>query len=570
MRITIKSKLVISTSASLVFAGLLAASGYLGIRELDAAMDEISINGTALKNQLKADQAHDALRSDVLAALAAAEKKDAKGLEESRKDVEEHTALFRESIRAIDAIELDDEIRHAVNAVRPAMDAYLSAATAITALAATDIPAAQTKFEDFDKAFRLLEKEMATMSDFIEARSMATREGGDKAVTHANIQLLAICLLSLGTLLALGFYISRSITRPLDSAVGIASRIAKGDLGGRIEVDAQDDTETGKLLKALQEMNANLVQIVGSVRSGTDAIAAASAQIASGNSDLSSRTEQQAGALEETASTMEELTATVRQNADNAQQANQLAATATEVAAQGGEVVSQVVRTMDAINTSAKRIVDIIGVIDGIAFQTNILALNAAVEAARAGEQGRGFAVVASEVRTLAQRSATAAKEIKELIGDAVGNVDTGSELVGKAGTTMDDIVASIKRVNDIIGEIAAANREQTAGIEQLNQAISEMDHTTQQNASLVEEAAAASEAMRQQALALERAAGVFRLGDAQPQTGTVRPDEKPASLPVAKPVQVKNAGKREPANASSISLRAKRVATTGEDWEEF
>ncbi|MGJ7564731.1 methyl-accepting chemotaxis protein [Variovorax sp. GB1R11] len=311
--------------------------------------------------------------------------------------------------------------------------------------------------------------------------------------------------------LGLGRFLGRTVFRPLDEAVHVARAIAGGDLA-RFEVRRGDEI-TG-LLRALNQMSANLFAIVSDVGENVAGVMSASSQIASGNQDLSSRTEQQASSLEETAASMEELTSTVKQNADNARQANQLAVSASEVAVKGGHVVSQVVDTMGSINASSKKIVDIIGVIDGIAFQTNILALNAAVEAARAGEQGKGFAVVASEVRSLAQRSASAAKEIKTLIGDSVDKVEAGSKQVAEAGRTMQEIVGSVKRVTDIMGEITTASQEQTSGIEQINQAISQMDQVTQQNAALVEEATATAELLQEQADGLVKAVRVFR-GDA-------------------------------------------------------
>jgi methyl-accepting chemotaxis protein len=341
-----------------------------------------------------------------------------------------------------------------------------------------------------------------------------------------KLVLLAVLAILLGITCA--WLLTAGITGPLRSAVAAARRVADGDLSGTIEVNSTD--ELGQLQQALKDMNANLLDIVGQVRTGTDAITTASSEIATGNLDLSSRTEQQASSLEETAASMEELTSTVKQNAENARQANQLSIAASEIAGKGGAVVSQVVDTMGSINQSSKKIVDIIGVIDGIAFQTNILALNAAVEAARAGEQGRGFAVVASEVRTLAQRSAAAAKEIKLLIDDSAGKVDAGSKLVGEAGSTMDQIVGSIRRVTDIMGEIMAASQEQGAGIEQINQAIAQMDQVTQQNASLVEEAAAAAESMQDQARALTQVVSLFKLGGGQVATASATRRE-PAHL---------------------------------------
>lgn len=354
---------------------------------------------------------------------------------------------------------------------------------------------------------------------FVSERSEQIREQNRQTAQAQSDLAEKTILVALLVLTAVGagftYWIITSVTRPLNSAIGIARTVASGDLTTKINVVSKD--ETGQLMLALKDMNENLMRIVTQVRLGTDAIATGSNEIAAGNLDLSSRTEQQASALEETASSMEEITATVKQNADNAKQANQLAASASDIALKGGDVVSQVVTTMGSINEASKKIVEIISVIDGIAFQTNILALNAAVEAARAGEQGRGFAVVATEVRNLAQRSASAAKEIKELIGASVERVDAGGRLVAQAGMTMDEIVESVKRVTDIMAEISSASQEQSAGIEQVNQAITQMDEVTQQNAALVEEAAAAAASLQNQAEQLAQTVGSFKLDSHAP-----------------------------------------------------
>ena len=363
------------------------------------------------------------------------------------------------------------------------------------------LPVQQAYFTTLDGTIAFQEQRMA---DNVRRSAAEARQ--------TEYLLLGISLLALLSGAAIAWYTSASITTPLARAVAIARTVADGDLSSTIESDARN--ETGQLLTALRDMNEGLLKIVSQVRSGTAAIASASSQIAVGNADLSSRTEQQAGSLEETVSAMDALTSTVRQNADNATQANQLATSASDIAVAGGNVVKEVVLTMNSINESSKKIVDIISVIDGIAFQTNILALNAAVEAARAGEQGRGFAVVAQEVRTLAQRSAAAAKEIKTLIGDSVEKVGSGTVLVEQAGATMTDMVASVKRVTDIVGEISAASREQSNSLEEVNQAIGQMDQTTQQNAALVEQAAGAALSMQQQTASLAQLVSVFRLGD--------------------------------------------------------
>jgi methyl-accepting chemotaxis protein len=377
--------------------------------------------------------------------------------------------------------------------------------------------------------------------------------GQDAADNFLSGRNLMAALATLATLLAcaLAYWATRSITLPLTRAVQVARTVASGDLTSRIEVSSND--ETGQLLQALQDMNQSLLRIVGEVHNGSDTIASASSQIAAGNLDLSSRTEEQASSLEQTASSMEELTSTVKQNADNARHAYGLALAASQVATKGGAVVSQVVDTMVSINHSSKKIADIIGVIDSIAFQTNILALNAAVEAARAGEQGRGFAVVATEVRNLAHRSADAAHEIKSLIGDSLEKVALGAQLVSQAGSTMQDVVDSVKRVTDVMNEITAASQEQTTGIEQVNQAIIQMDHVTQQNAALVEQAAAAAAALQDQAAHLVHVVSVFKLD------ASTAPAPAPARL-----------ASRTASPASSARRAAPVLAAADAQWEQF
>ncbi|MEJ7805581.1 MAG: methyl-accepting chemotaxis protein [Telluria sp.] len=444
-------------------------------------------------------------------------------------------------------------------------------------------------FNEYIPAIQKQEKEAATaamvkMKQSYETHRTAINQVVDMAIKRAGhdenqaktiiqsstLLLLAMLAVSLAVSVVVAILISRSILRPLNQAVQVAQTVASGDLSENIVVQSTD--ETGLLFQALKDMNGSLAKIVGEVRAGTDSISDASRQIASGNMDLSSRTETQASSLEETASSMEELTSTVKQNADNANQARGLAVTASEVALRGGSEVSQVVATMGSINASSKKIVDIIGVIDGIAFQTNILALNAAVEAARAGEQGRGFAVVASEVRNLAQRSAGAAKEIKALIGDSVEKVDAGTKLVNQAGATMDEVVASVKRVSDIISEIAAASQEQTSGIDQINQAIIQMDHVTQQNAALVEEAAAAAESMQNQTESLSQVVSVFKLSDSPLQRQSV-----PAPMARRTVAAAPQSGNRMKASLATRKLTSNTSKTTStkasngpDKWEEF
>ncbi len=414
-------------------------------------------------------------------------------------------------------------------------------------------------------------KALKTHNEYNVAIAKRVEKEASSMLSSAIWQLVLIALLVTGAVAGMGLIIARRLIGSLEEAVQIAQTVASGDLTHRITVTSND--ELGQLLQALKEMNDSLIGIVGQVRTGTDTITSASAEIAHGNMELSSRTESQASSLEETAASMEELTSTVKQNADNARQANKLAQTASEVALRGGSVVSEVVQTMGAINESSRRIVDIISVIDGIAFQTNILALNAAVEAARAGEQGRGFAVVASEVRNLAQRSAAAAKEIKELINNSVENVDMGSKLVDQAGTTMDEVVNSIRLVNDIMAEITAASQEQSLGIAQVNDAVIQMDNVTQQNAALVEEAAAAAGSMQDQAKKLTQVVSVFKINFsdqsvAEPTRSRPAATVKPALKSKPKPA-LKIAARPTP-QSSPAAKPAAPAADAGDGWEEF
>ncbi len=429
---------------------------------------------------------------------------------------------------------------------------------------------------NYEKSTQLVQQELMVANDLVAATgdkllAYQVKIGGEmkadaeRDFTSARLLLELSIFGGIAGAVLLGWMLARSMLTSLHRAVQVSERIAAGELGHRIEISTDD--EFGQLLRSLQSMDAKLVEIVGQVRASADSVGTAAREISQGNDDLSSRTQQQASALEETAASMEEMTATVKQNADNAQQANQLSAGARNQADLGGAVVARAVSAMTEINTSSRRIADIIGVIDELAFQTNLLALNAAVEAARAGEQGRGFAVVASEVRNLAQRSAAAAKEIKDLIQDSVDKVKTGSDLVDQSGKTLTEIIEGIKKVTDVVAEISAASQEQSSGIDQVNNAVTQMDQTTQQNAALVEEAAAASKAMEQQAQELLQQVGFFRIGNeavAQPVAVSI---SKPRGI--HKPVLVRPISriKRAPVARATPLARA-----SGDDssWEQF
>jgi len=437
---------------------------------------------------------------------------DAARTAEIYQEVDTNKKIITAALETLDSLVYTDEDKALLATLRGQRKAYVASFTQVGKMLAggqRDEAQAALRADMLPKLAKL-QASIRQLGDMQKSVVVANGElvRHDIATASQMMGWLGVVALALG--LAFAWRVTRSITDPIGHALAMARAVASGDLTCRIGNERRD--EMGQLLGELGKMNDNLASIVGRVRTGTGAITTASAEIASGNMDLSSRTEAQASSLEETAASMEELTSTVKQNAANARQANELAQSATQVAQRGGDVVAQVVGTMNSINDSSRRIVDIIGVIDGIAFQTNILALNAAVEAARAGEQGRGFAVVASEVRNLAQRSAGAAKEIKTLIDDSVDKVAAGARLVDLAGSTMNEVRESVRKVTDIVAEITLANSEQTGGIEQINIAISQMDHVTQQNAALVEQAAAAAAAMQDQAGELNQVVSQFRL----------------------------------------------------------
>jgi len=412
----------------------------------------------------------------------------------------------------------------------------------------------------------IVQKTLGLLNRLIELQRKAADEANAAAIVTGDRlarTVYAVELVALILAVLVAWTITRSIVGPLRDAVSVARRVASGDLTSNIVPEGRD--EAAELLSALREMNDGLGRMVSQIRTGADSIAIGAGEVAAGNQQLSSRTEEHASSLEETASTLEEFTTTVKQNAEHAKQASSLAATASTTAQKGGEVVTRVVTTFQEVTDSSKRIGDIIAVIDGISFQTNILALNAAVEAARAGEQGRGFAVVASEVRSLAQRSAESAKEIRGLIESSVGRVQAGAKLVEQAGKTMDELVGSVRKVAEIMTEIAAASHEQSSGIEQINKAITQMDTVVQMNASLVEEATAAATSMASQATGLARAVAQFRVDESAPAQPAHRPE---AGVSLAR-VSVERASGALPPRREPL-LTAAAAAASDEDWKEF
>ncbi len=507
----LRNQILAFSLAGVALATLVGGIGLIASSSLGHAVEHAIEGGQALQASQEADMMHDAIRGDVQVALFGVIKGDAASVDEADKSLTEHKALLSGSLAKLEAMHLSDESRGLLASAKPQVLRYIGVAESMLQAAKGEPRGAEQLMPALQQAFGDLEKSLAALSENIEKNSAALNAEAESSVATTR-QSIAFALISAAlAMMVLALWLARRMTRPMAHAVTVADRLAHGDLTSAIETAGND--EMRQLLQSLERMQHSFAGIVNVVKGNADSVATASAEIAQGNQDLSKRTEQQASALQETAATMEQLGTTVSHNADSALQANRLAQGASAVAAQGGEVVGKVVATMQGIHDSSRKIGDIISVIDGIAFQTNILALNAAVEAARAGEQGRGFAVVASEVRNLAQRSAEAAKEIKALIGRSVEQVTQGTALVDQAGKTMDEIVGSIQRVSEIVAEISSASSEQSNGVQQVGVAVSQMDRATQQNAALVEQSAAAAESLKSQAEQLVQAVAVFNVG---------------------------------------------------------
>ncbi|WP_394790512.1 methyl-accepting chemotaxis protein [Rhodoferax sp.] len=495
--------------AGAVMASVVGGMGLLGTARLTGAFDNSVSMGQAVQSSQQAAMMQGAVRGDVLLALFGSIGRDKEQIAGAQKDLAAHIALFNASFQKLDSLPLSPDVKAVIAVTRPLVQQYTDAATRVQELAAKNAAAAGA-VPEFNRIFGELEKQMAVQVSAIDKDVQAFGAQSGQVVAQAKLLVGSVLVLAIVLLVAAALWLARHLGQPMAYAVRIADQLAEGDLSQPVQPVGND--ETRHLLDAMARMQASFSGIVRSVKANADNVAIASAEIAQGNHDLSARTEHQASALEETAASMEQLRATVSHNEQNARQANQLAQGSSSVAVQGGDVVGQVVATMKGINDSSKKIADIIGVIDGIAFQTNILALNAAVEAARAGEQGRGFAVVASEVRSLAGRSADAAKEIKHLINASVQRVEQGSLLADRAGATMAEVVGSIRRVTEIMGEISASSSEQNSGVAQVSEAVTQIDQATQQNAALVEQMAAAASSLKAQAQELVQTVAVFKL----------------------------------------------------------
>ncbi|MEJ5989093.1 methyl-accepting chemotaxis protein [Ramlibacter sp. PS3R-8] len=509
-RMTIARKLIAFSGLALSFVLAVGLTGYLAVESLTAATQQVLSDGVAMRNQMTADMAHDALRADVLAAMELGMRDEPDKQKAIKADLAAHTDRFEKSIQQLELADLDEDIRASLRDLRPDLEAYLARTTEMVTLAFTDTAQAARKSDGFKASFNQVEKDMSALSDQMARHSQATQQASERAGRLASTAIIGAMALSAVVLLCVSIAVSRSIVGRLRQAVAISDTVARGDLSSRISVQGND--EISQLLASLAQMNDSLQRLVGTVRQSSEHIAAGTVQIANGNQDLSQRTEEQASNLQQTAASMEQINTIVRHNSDATRRASEMSISASQAASASGDAVTRLVTTMAGITDASRRITDITSVIDGIAFQTNILALNAAVEAARAGEQGRGFAVVAAEVRSLAQRSAAAAREIKSLIEASVQQVGAGEQQAAHAGRSMADVVQQVQAMTSLLAEISTATTEQTQGVAEVSLAVTQIDQVTQSNASLVEEAAAAADSLSRQASDLLQAVSRFRL----------------------------------------------------------
>jgi methyl-accepting chemotaxis protein len=567
-------------AAPLLALGLMlvvAAIAAVGMQQLSAAIDDLT------GHYMEARRISNAVRLDVTAARAETFRVFSLigNFDEARTKVERATMAkrFEEATAQLKALDLPgtDEDRPLVEAAAKAIAVYAKKADEAIDMGSGDVNLGLAVMMSADDNFKAAQESLVALGKFVSDAADAKRSAV-AALARTELIVIGIAVVLAAALsLAVSVAIARRTAAAVSAAAKSAVALAGGDL--TVQFDTRSKDEIGQLATALEHMRESFGQVISQIHTGVDSVTTASREIAQGNADLSSRTEQQASNLQQTAASMEQMTSSVKQNADAARQANQLAASASQVAAKGGAVVGEVVSTMDQITASSRKIADIIGVIDGIAFQTNILALNAAVEAARAGEQGRGFAVVAGEVRNLAQRSAQAAREIKSLIGESVEKVETGSKLVNDAGQTMSDIVQQVKRVTDLIGEITSSTLEQSNGIGQVNQAVTQLDQMTQQNAALVEQSAAAAESLREQADKLAKAVAIFKLSRSETQQVIAGAQAASRSAIVVKAAPapkaaapVKSAGKAtpKPAPHPDPGPAPRKSDDANGDWKEF
>ena len=560
-RINIRTQLLLLASTSILLVLITGTLSVYSKHMVDAALDASTLLTVVLRNHSEADMMHDSLRGDVYEAVLSGTRNDAEHIREVQKEFAEHAKNFRERIAANAKFELDNDLRDGLKVLQGPLEAYIRSAEEIIA-SAGDTEKVTPRLKGFQDAFEALERPMSAMSDKLEEQVKRRKLAVDEATRFSELMVAGVTIAGVLLMLALGATVYRSTSASIRSVQRAVDdlRAGSGDLTYRLPAM---QGEFNDLSASLNQFIGDLHDIVERVRDSASLISESSQQVAQGNQNLSARTEQQAAGLEDTAASMDQLTATVKRNAESAERANTVAQGASEVASRGGETVRGVVDTMEGIAESSRQIADIISVIDSIAFQTNILALNAAVEAARAGEQGRGFAVVASEVRALAQRSAQAAKEIKSLIQASVEKVDNGARFVGDAGKTMDDIVTSVNEVTKIISDISVSSREQLAGIEQVNHAIIDMDTSTQQNAAMVEQSAAAAEAMAGQAQSLVTTMARFKLNASALPHATPQPGVAPR---VMRGAQVLRHAQARP----TLPRHSTNHANGDTDWKEF